>query len=292
MKPITFTRVKRKLIRIFFREQWSLLLLAGGKDGFLKPSGKNGRILKEIIPPRDFQWADPFIVEWEGKTYIFVEQQYKHENGTLGFIELFTDLSHSAFVPILEKFYHLSFPNIFRYENEWYMIPESHENRTIDLYKAKDFPATWEFETTLMRDIDAVDSIVFFHNTKWWIFTSVKRKSFNDNLCLFYADAFPTDKWTPHLCNPVCADVTNSRMAGAIFCDDSGKIYRAAQNCLKDYGKETNINEIIELTETSYKERIVKTIFPEKEMNVVCTHTLNFSENHVVRDVKTRVWRI
>ncbi|MDR0785172.1 MAG: hypothetical protein LBE74_04730 [Treponema sp.] len=93
MKPLTFIRVKRKLIRTFFREQWSLLLFSGGKENFLGTVKENGRLLKKITPPRDFQWADPFIVEWNGKTYIFVEQQYKHENGTLGYIELFADYS-------------------------------------------------------------------------------------------------------------------------------------------------------------------------------------------------------
>jgi hypothetical protein len=277
------------LIRTFFIEQWSLLVLSGG--GFFKPAEK--RILKEIVPPRDFQWADPFITEWDGKTYIFVEQQYKHENGTLGYIELFADLSYSAFTPILEKPYHLSFPNVFRYENQWYMIPESHENRTIDLYKAKNFPDEWELETTLMRGVDAVDSVVFFYGANYWLFTSVAGPSLNDNLHLFYADAFPSCEWTPHPQNPICKGLTNSRMAGAVFCDsDSGKIYRAAQNCLKDYGKETNVNEILELTTTVYKERIIKTISPEKEKKAVCTHTLNFGDKYTVRDIKTRVPRI
>jgi hypothetical protein len=295
VKPITFTRIKRKLIRTFFREQWSLLLLSG--ESFLEDAGENRRLLKKIVPPLDFQWADPFIAEWEGRVYIFVEQQYKHESGTLGYIEPFAHTQCSF--PVLEKPYHLSFPNVFHYENAWYMIPESHENRTIDLYKAADFPTAWELEATLMRDVDAVDSVVFSHDAKWWLFTSIKEKgaagkhktSHNDNLHLFYADSFPTDKWTPHPQNPICTGETNSRMAGAVFRGAQGKVYRPAQNCLKDYGKETNINEILELTETSYKEKLIETVLPEKEMNAVCTHTLNFSEKYAVRDIKTRVWR-
>jgi hypothetical protein len=288
MKPITYTRVKRKLIRTFFREQWSLLLLPISKDYFLGDRKEDECALKAIVPQRDFQWADPFIEEWDERVYIFVEQQYKHENGVLGYIELFPDLSHSAFTSILEKPYHLSFPNVFRYENEWYMIPESHENKTIDLYKARDFPGAWEFEATLMRDVDAVDSVVFFYDATYWLFTSIREKSHNDNLHLFYAPTFPTHEWTPHPRNPICVGLTNSRMAGAVSYGREERIYRPAQNCLKDYGKETNINEIIELTKTSYKERVVKTILPEKEMSAVCTHTLNFSENYTARDIKTR----
>jgi hypothetical protein len=95
-------RIKRKIIRTFFLEQWSLLIC-----------GPDGAILRSIIPPKDRIWADPFPVEYGGKTYIFMEQQIGSGNGTLGYIELHADLSYSDFIPILEKPYHVSFPHIF-----------------------------------------------------------------------------------------------------------------------------------------------------------------------------------
>jgi hypothetical protein len=292
MKPITITRIKRKLIRTFFREQWSLLLC-----------DPDGRIRAAIVPPKDYQWADPFIVEHGGKAYIFIEQQIKSENGTLGVIELYPDLTYSAFTPILEKNYHLSFPNVFAIEKNgrktWYMIPETHQNKTIDLYTAVDFPHKWEYTMTLMDNISAVDTTVFCCNQKWWLWTSIDRGNapMNGDLSLFYADFFPTAAWTAHPQNPMHGDLRNSRMAGAIICgghlgDMQEKLFRPAQDCLKDYGKNTNINEIVTLTPDSYKERLIKTIAPERALYAVCTHTINYSEHYMVRDIKTRRLRL
>jgi hypothetical protein len=243
-------------------------------------------------------WADPFPVEHGGKTYIFVEQQIGHDNGTLGYIELYPDLSYAEFIPVLEKPYHLSFPNIFYVKESsggnWYMIPESHENKTIDLYQAIEFPAKWEYVSTLKSGIKAVDSVVFFHDTKWWLFTSLETElGINNSLYSFYTDNFMASNWMPHPQNPVVKGLENSRMAGTIFIDKTtGSLIRPAQNCKKDYGKEINLNEILEFTTTKYRERIMKTIKSEKKIFAVCTHTINFSENYMLRDIKTRKLRI
>ncbi|MDR3343227.1 MAG: hypothetical protein LBT14_10685 [Treponema sp.] len=284
MKPITPLRIKRKIIRTFFREQWSLLVC-----------DPTGNILTSIVPPKNCQWADPFPVDYTGKTYIFVEQQIGHGNGTLGVIELYPNLTHSDFIPILEKEYHLSFPNVFCLEQNdkiiWYMIPETHENETIDLYRSVDFPYQWIYEMTLMENVKAVDTTVFFHNLKWWLFTSIGTESIsvNKNFSVFYSDTFPSKNWIPHPQNPVCSDLKNSRMAGSVFINKKNdRLNRPAQNCLKDYGKETNINEIVELNPVSYKEKVIKTIAPERDLHAVCTHTINFSKNYMLRDIKTR----
>jgi hypothetical protein len=282
-----FLRIKRKVIRTLFYEQWSLLVC-----------DLNGAVLTAIAPERGVQWADPFPVEHNGKTYIFIEQQIGAGNGTLGVIELFPDLTHSAFMPVLEKNYHLSFPNVFSIEENnqkvWYMIPETHENKTIDLYRAANFPLEWDYELTLMHDVVAVDSTVFYYASKWWLFTSLETKpnSINSNLSAFYSDSFPSANWTPHPLNPLCADIANSRMAGAVFFNKkTGLLNRPAQNCCKDYGRETNINEIIELSVSSYKEKVVKTFLPERNHHAVCTHTFNYSNAYLLRDIKTRYSR-
>jgi len=281
-KKITLYRIKRKLITTFFHEQWSLLVC-----------DHTGNILTQIIPPKDRFWADPFPVEHNGKIYIFVEQQIGHEKGILGVIELYNDLSYSEFIPVLEKSYHLSFPNVFPVtENNrliWYMIPETHENGTIELYRALDFPYKWEFEMTLMNGITAADSTIIYYDARWWLFTILENgiSPANANLSLFYSDTFPTNQWAAHPRNPVVSTPENSRMAGKIF-NRNGILYRPAQNCLNDYGKETNINKILALTPFDYKEELLTVIYPERKLKAVCTHTLNYSEHYLLRDIKTR----
>jgi hypothetical protein len=285
---LTSHQLKRKIIKFFFKEQWSLLIC-----------DLDGKILAHIIPPRNYIWADPFPVEADGKTYIFAEQQIGYNNGTLGYIELYPDLSHSNFIPILEKDYHLSFPNVFFLHQDgrkiWYMIPESHENRTIDLYRAVTFPHEWTHERTLMDNVEAVDSVVFFHNGKWWLLTSIGTRDIpaNRNISAFYADTFLSSAWVPHPQNPIYTGADNSRMAGAVFHNkNTGFLNRPAQSCIKEYGEKIHINEIIELSPILYKERIIKTIYPEHRFHAVCTHTINYSENYLLRDIKTRRLRI
>jgi hypothetical protein len=283
MKPITPTRVKRKLIRAFFHEQWSLLVC-----------DPDGKILSRIAPPKDRFWADPFPVEHNGGLLVFCEQQIGSGDGTLGVIEINPDMSRSDFIPILEKNYHLSFPNVFRHNDVWYMIPETGASGRVELYTAVEFPYRWEYAMTLMDNTASADPVVFYYNEKWWLFLSIAREgqSIHADLSLFYADSFPASDWTPHPRNPVCSGSRNSRMAGAIFINkESGLPNRPAQDCEKDYGQKIHVNEITELTPSSYKERVIKTILPEKELHAVCTHTLNHSEHFLLRDIKTRTPR-
>jgi hypothetical protein len=285
---VTIRRLKRKIIKFFFREQWSLLVC-----------GLDGAILTHIVPPKNYIWADPFPVETDNKTYIFLEQQIGYNNGTLGYIELYPDLTHSDFIQILAKDYHLSFPHVFCMEQNdervWYMVPESHENGTIDLYKADRFPCEWRYEMTLMNNVSAVDTAIFYYNKTWWLFTSIASESMpmNQSFSAFYSDSFPSNTWTPHPQNPLCVDAGNSRMAGTIFRDKgTGKLYRPAQSCIKEYGERMHINEIDTLELTSYKEKNVKTIFPERGLYAIGTHTINYSDTYMLRDIKTRRLRI
>jgi hypothetical protein len=222
-----------------------------------------------------------------------VEQQYNKKKGTLGYIELFEDMSHSAFNQILVKDYHLSFPNVFQLNDTWYMIPESHENGSIDLYRAENFPDKWVFDSTLMSNVKAVDSVVYFQDGLWWLFTSIAGDTtgLNNSLFLYSSKTFPSNNWVSHPMNPVVSGLHNSRMAGKIFRDRiSGKLIRPAQSCVKVYGEETHLNEITSLTPETYHEETIAVIKPEKQFHALCTHTFNQSEKFLVRDIKT--WRL
>ena len=65
---------------------------------------------------------------------------------------------------------HTSYPNIFTVNGEWFMIPETVDRKSIELYKAKVFPYTWEKVATILNGINAVDTTVFFMNEKMFLF--------------------------------------------------------------------------------------------------------------------------
>jgi len=277
-------KFKRRIQKLFFPEQWSLLVC-----------DPDGKALANLAPPKDRIWADPFPVEQDGRVLVFMEQQYNKCKGTLGYIELFEDMTHTQFTPILEKDYHLSFPNVFQVNNIWYMIPETHEHGAIDLYRAEIFPDKWVFDSTLVSGIVAVDSTIFEHDNRWWLFTSLAGQTggLNESLYLFSSEAFPSCNWASHPMNPVVTGLQNSRMAGLIFRDQtSGEIFRPAQSCAKEYGEETHLNRITSLTCDTYREETIATIKPEKEFHAVCTHTFNKCDKYIVRDIKTRRFRI
>jgi hypothetical protein len=81
-------------------------------------------------------------------------------------------------------------------------------------------------------------------------------------------------------------------MAGSVFFDEEdGLPRRPAQSCLKEYGERTHINRVNTLTPFSYNETQIKTVLPERNLCAVCTHTINFSRNYLLRDIKTRTCR-
>ena len=63
---------------------------------------------------------------------------------------------------MLEENFHLSYPFLFHHEKELYMCPETHEAKDIRLYKCVDFPLKWKFAKTLIKNVSAVDTNIFY----------------------------------------------------------------------------------------------------------------------------------
>ena len=97
--------------------------------------------LFEIHSPHKFTFADCFYVKENDRHFIFFEEvDDVHPVGFLSVLEVFKDGSHSKPQTILKLDYHLSYPCVFKVENNWYMIPETSANKTIELWKCTDFP--------------------------------------------------------------------------------------------------------------------------------------------------------
>jgi hypothetical protein len=275
--------VSRQLRRRLRREQW---IVAFSFDGDID----NLRKFHRIVPPRDRFWADPFVVSDGDRAHLFVEELvYSEDRGTLAVMEIRRDGTFSAPRRILDKPYHLSFPGVFRWNGEYYMLPETGENGTLELYRAKQFPYEWELAHVLVRDMRAADATMFEDGGSWWLFFSKAPDGFTfDELNLFHAPS-PPGPWTPHPRNPIVTDVTTGRCAGRPFRRD-GKLYRVAQNGARRYGGSMNVLEITRLSVDDYAERFVRAIQPDWMPHLSATHTLNVDGSVMVVDGARYLW--
>ena len=71
------------------------------------------------------------------------------------------------------------------------MIPETSEINEIRIYECIEFPLKWKFKMTIMKGVDAGDSIVLKRDGFWFLLTnicSVNSGDHNSELHIFYSN--------------------------------------------------------------------------------------------------------
>jgi hypothetical protein len=277
--------VSQRWQRFFYYEQY-ILLFKLDKAKLLSNSLQS---FEKLIPPYDRFWADPFIVHHDGKYYVFIEEVLGSRNkGHIAYFAVDEDGIISKPKMVIEQPYHMSYPFIFAYRDDYYMIPETAENKTIDIYRCTEFPDKWEYCSTIMQNVYAYDTTLLYKDEKWWLFVCMRGSagmSSSDELFLFFADDLFAGPWIPHRQNPIVSDVRSARPAGNIF-EYNGSLYRPSQNSAKRYGYGMKINHIVVLSEEEYREECVERVEPLWHQNVLSVHTLNFVDNLTIIDAE------
>jgi hypothetical protein len=201
--------------------------------------------------------------------------------GYLAAIELFADGSYGEVQTMLSTGSHLSYPFIFEWQGELYMLPEAGASREVTLWKCEQFPDRWTKASTFLTDTCFTDATLIEYDGLWWLFLTIGEEdgiSLNEELHLYYATT-PLGSWTRHHENPVKSDARNARPAGNIFYRD-GVLYRPAQDCSTAYGKATVLNRIDILNTDSFSETAIARIDADWRVGCSCCHTLSRSENY------------
>ncbi len=235
----------------FFKPQWFLAQRRDGGDP-LDPSGYT-----PLFPPGTGGWADPFPFVHQGAVHLFFEDI--HPVSGLGRIAVMTRDAHGHFGPprtVLERPHHLSYPFVFEWGGEAFMVPESSQAGRVELFRAARFPWEWESAGVLLDGVRAVDATLFEHDGRWWMMVNLREEGASswDELFAFHADS-PLGKFVPHPGNPVVSDVRRARPAGRVF-SRGGRLFRPAQDCSGHYGRALVINEILTLTPDDYRETV------------------------------------
>jgi len=275
--------------RICFREQWVLAYCKACSGANM--AQRRWGPLTIVAPSRGQNYADPFLFERCGQTYVFFEQFADNRPGTILCAQLYGNGTLGEIQQVLAKDYHLSYPFVFEWRGDTYLLPESFDNRTVEVYVSIDFPQRWELATVLLRNVTAADPTIVEHNGKLWLFVSGlggAETEFSE-LYLFFADSL-FGEWRPHPLNPIVRDVRRARPAGRLFFEGDHLI-RPGQDCSKCYGHSISLNRVDVLTETDFMETPLRTILPNWLPRVSATHTFNQGGDFTVLDGMVLVHR-
>jgi len=244
----------------------------------------------DTIPRSGWKWttgfvgheaADPFLVRDGDRTWLFYEDMLPaSRHGRLAVMAAFDNTAEPSV--ILEKPYHLSYPCVFEHHGEWWMIPESSENATVDLYRARRFPHEWEHLKTLMQGPSLFDTTPLLHEGRWYFFTTAALPGRAYVSLLFVADALDAP-WRLHPASPLNCDAAMARGAGPILLRN-GRLIRPVQDCLVRYGYAITLLEILRLSPTMLEERRVQNILPSWHPGIYGTHTFCPAEEALALD--------
>ncbi|XP_051130888.1 glucosamine inositolphosphorylceramide transferase 1-like [Andrographis paniculata] len=156
----------------------------------------------------------------------------------------------------LDEDWHLSYPYVFEYNGNIYMIPESSGKGDVRLYRAADFPLKWMLDRIILKK-PLVDSVIISHGAKFWLFGSYHSgmgTKVNGKLGIWHSDS-PLGPWTPHTKNPIynTGKKPGARNGGRPFVYN-GSLHRISQDSGETYGRRIRISRIETLTTDDFKE--------------------------------------
>ncbi len=267
-------------------ERWSLFL---GKDEFMKTDLAYS---KPLDMPRDEFWADPFLFKYKDSTYLFFENySYRTKRGKIS-CGLLDGNNLLDIIDVLDMDYHLSFPYIFEEDGEVFLMPEASENERLEIYKAVEFPTTWELYSTAFEGERVADA--FFHtdeNKQKWLFLNKQMATtspMNSELYIYKVDSIKLETIEPHVQNPVIIDARVARNGGSIFSYE-GQLYRPSQrNTDAIYGRALNINKIEKLSLKEYSEKTERVVRPSFDKKLMAMHHVHQLDDQFVFDAAYR----
>ncbi len=241
---------------------WYVALQPPGSDAF------------QTLPTKTL-CADPWLVESEGRLFLFFEEMADvNANGRLACVEILGPGQYGERRVILEEPYHLSYPAVFEDRGQWFMIPESSHAGTVDLYIAEEFPWRWRKLRSLQTGLPLVDTTPLRRDDGgWYFFTAAMVGESGCDAYLFTADTLEGE-WKWHPANPICSDIRRARMAGPLWRDVCGKLWRPGQDCSIRYGYAVTWNEVLRLDPEGYDEREGSRIEPSWTSDGLGTHTV------------------
>ncbi|KAI3470557.1 hypothetical protein Pfo_027220 [Paulownia fortunei] len=202
--------------------------------------------------------ADPFLFVQDNILYLFYET--KNSITMQGDIGVARSVDKGATWQqlgiALDEDWHLSYPYVFEYNRNIYMMPEGSAKGELRLYRAINFPLKWTLDKVIMKK-PLVDSFMIPREGKFWLFGSdhsgIGTKK-NGQLEIWHSSS-PFGPWKPHKKNPIynTDKSMGARNGGRPFVYN-GNLYRIGQDCGETYGRRIRVFKVAVLTTDEFKE--------------------------------------
>ena len=235
---------------------WAIGIYAGPNPlDLAPPSGLINPIMtaEAVTDLRADFVADPFLVFEDDRWFLFFEiMPLDAREGVIGLAESRDGLNWSYRGVVLRESFHLSYPHVFRWGDDYYMTPETLAPHQVRLYRAVHFPDRWEHIADLVPGRHA-DPTVFTPGGTCWMFSCTPPGS-HSTLRLYHAESL-LGPWKEHPRSPVIEqDPRIARPAGRVVPWEGGFL-RFTQDCETYYGVRVRAFWISLLTPSEYREQ-------------------------------------
>ncbi len=198
--------------------------------------------------------AHPFMVVTDSLYYLFfTAKNGKTNQGGIGLAESKNGMDWEYRQIVIKEPFVLSYPYVFKWQDDYYLIPEAYTETSLRLYRATDFPDKWTYERDLITGDHFISASVVRYNDMWWMFVA---RLGNETLRLFYSPDL-TEPWTEHPRSPVVAKDKNIARPGGRPLVIDGSLYRLGQDCDPTYGNQVFAFQITHISTTAYKEKMI-----------------------------------
>jgi len=199
--------------------------------------------------------AHPFMVIENDEYYLFFTAKYGPDDaGGIGLATSQDGFNWEYQKMVIREPFVQSYPYVFKWQDDYFMIPEAHTETSTRLYRATAFPLEWAYEKDLISGETLISASVAFYGDTWWMFVAPEG---NRTLRLFYASDL-TGEWTEHPLSPIIEDNPDiARPGGRVLVYD-GSLYRMGQDCDPTYGNQVHAFRITEISPIAYTEEMIE----------------------------------
>ncbi|MBO5737611.1 MAG: hypothetical protein J6S04_07355, partial [Clostridia bacterium] len=279
---IAWKKIWYRIGDLLVKEEWNVAIRPRGEHLLFENKDTKGFVvLKNSLR---YWCADPFVFSKGGKDYVFFEMYDRFKaKGVIGCREI-TGGKIGKMKKVYEISSHLSFPNIFTYNDEIYMMPESCGAGKLSVLKAVQFPDKWE-EVTILMEGRVCDSVFLPTNEAVYLLTQPTDVEQGVLDCYKIVDGRACEGQT------VVKGKKYARMAGSII-ERDGQSIRVSQDCVKGYGLALDFHKVSMESATFTEETIarieIKNMPIAQHKKYVGLHTYNVNEQFEVIDLKNK----